>query len=249
MDMQRARVFGSVAQEYDRIRPTYPDEFFDDVVAFAALSGLPALDVGAGTGRASLPLARRGVRVTAIEPDADMAAILVERADGLSIDVVVSAFEAFEPTQPYGLLICAQAWHWLDPATRWARAAAALSAGGALALCWNEDRFNDVLVGHLRAAYAAQVGPDGTGETRGEPDGFWPQFQAEPAFTDQEYRQYDWARTMPAADIIANLGTYSQFLILDPPVRAAFFADLTDRLDDTVVVDLRTHAFFARRRD
>jgi SAM-dependent methyltransferase len=248
MDMQRARVFGSVAQEYDRIRPTYPEAFFDDVVANAALDGLPALDIGAGTGRATLPLARRGIRVTAVEPDADMAAILAERARDLPVEVVVGSFEEFDPPHPYGLLICAQAWHWLDLATRWQRAAAALTVGGTLALCWNEDRFSNQLVEQLRGAYAAQVGPDGTGETRGEPDEFWPQFQAQPDFIDQVYRQYDWSRTMAAADIVAILGTYSQFLILDPPVRAAFFADLTGRLDDEVVVDLRTHGFLARRR-
>jgi hypothetical protein len=54
---------------------------------------------------------------------------------------------------------------------------------------------------------------------------------------------------MPAADVVANLGTYSQFLMLDRVVRDAFFADLTGRLDHGIVVDLRTHAFFARRRE
>jgi SAM-dependent methyltransferase len=247
MDTPRARVFGSVAQEYDRIRHTYPAEFFDEVVDYAKLNGRPALDVGAGTGRATLPLARRGVRVTAVEPDAEMAAIMADRARDLPVEVVVSGFEEFEPPEPYGLLVCAQAWHWLDPATRWQRAAAALTVGGTLALCWNEDRFSDELLAQLRAAYATQVGADGSAETRGEPDDFWPQFQAQPAFADQVYRQYDWVRTMPAADFVAVLGTYSHFLILEPSVRAAFFADLTARLDDEVVVDLRTHAFLARR--
>jgi hypothetical protein len=82
-----------------------------------------------------------------------------------------------------------------------------------------------------RAAYAAHVGEVWR---HGEPDEFWTQFEAQPAFTDQADRRYDWSRTMSAADVVANLGTYSQFLILDPVVRDAFFADLTGRLDDDI---------------
>lgn len=49
----RARVFGEVAGEYDRIRPGYPDQLFDDVIAYAALGSRQALEVGAGTGKAT----------------------------------------------------------------------------------------------------------------------------------------------------------------------------------------------------
>jgi SAM-dependent methyltransferase len=249
MQPQRARVFGTVAQEYDRVRPSYPPAMFDDILAYARVDGAPVLDVGAGTGRATLALAERGVRVSAVEPDAEMAAILAERVRGLPVDVTVASFESFEPAQPYALLICAQAWHWLDPATRWQRGAAALAPGGALALCWNAEVLGEPLAGHVRAAYAAHVGDRGElPPTPDQVEEFWREFQSQPGFTDQEKRQYHWSRRLPGSDFVATLRTHSAFLILEPAVRDAFFGDLAARLDQEVTVAMTTRLLLARRR-
>jgi len=249
MQSPRARVFGTVAQEYDRVRPSYPPAMFDDILDYARLDGAPALDVGAGTGRATLPLAERGIRVSAVEPDAEMAAILTERVRGLPVDVTVAPFESFAPAQPYALLICAQAWHWLDPATRWQRGAAALVDGGTLALCWNGEVPGEPLAGHLQAAYAIHVGDRGEPPpTPAQVDEFAQEFAGQPGFTDQETREYQWSRRLPAEDFLANLRTHSAFLILDQPVRDAFFGDLADRLDQEVTVEMITRLFLARRR-
>ena len=54
--------FDRAALLYDKVRPGYPEELFEDLVS---LSGIPTggrrvLEVGCGTGQATLPLARRG---------------------------------------------------------------------------------------------------------------------------------------------------------------------------------------------
>jgi ubiquinone/menaquinone biosynthesis C-methylase UbiE len=56
--------FDQVAPLYDEARPTYPDELFDDVVSLSRVP--PAggiLEIGCGTGQATLPLARRGFQI------------------------------------------------------------------------------------------------------------------------------------------------------------------------------------------
>lgn len=62
---RRRLSFGSVAEQYDRIRPSYPEQLVDDVIAYAG-DGLTAagraLEVGAGTGKATLQFAARGLR-------------------------------------------------------------------------------------------------------------------------------------------------------------------------------------------
>jgi ubiquinone/menaquinone biosynthesis C-methylase UbiE len=67
-------VFGEDAALYDRVRPSYPDELIDDVVA---LVGVPsrAVDAGCGTGKATVMLAARGVEGVGVEPDPAVAAI------------------------------------------------------------------------------------------------------------------------------------------------------------------------------
>src|ERR1700712_1812259 len=67
-DEQRL-AFGSVAELYDRARPSYPPGAIDDVVAHAGLqTGDTVLEVGAGTGKATVLLAQRGLGVLALEP-------------------------------------------------------------------------------------------------------------------------------------------------------------------------------------
>ena len=72
----RAKSFGAVADEYERMRPGYPAELVGDVVGFAFGTVDRALEVGAGTGKATLAFADRGIAVTALEPDKAMAAVL-----------------------------------------------------------------------------------------------------------------------------------------------------------------------------
>jgi 16S rRNA A1518/A1519 N6-dimethyltransferase RsmA/KsgA/DIM1 with predicted DNA glycosylase/AP lyase activity len=72
----RALSFGSVAAAYERFRPGYPDEVVDEVLAYAGGSIRTALEIGAGTGKATRVFAARGIAVTASDPDADMLAEL-----------------------------------------------------------------------------------------------------------------------------------------------------------------------------
>ena len=77
--------FGQVAELYARSRPGYLPQVFDDLIR---LSGLPEggdiLEIGPGTGQATVPLAERGYRVTGVEPDAAMAAKAQRRTRGAS---------------------------------------------------------------------------------------------------------------------------------------------------------------------
>jgi len=65
--------FGSRAKAYAAFRPSYPPEAIDAVLAgLGEPHVLTIADVGAGTGISSRLFADRGVRVTAIEPNATM---------------------------------------------------------------------------------------------------------------------------------------------------------------------------------
>ncbi|HYZ80345.1 MAG TPA: methyltransferase domain-containing protein [Solirubrobacteraceae bacterium] len=74
-------------------------------LALAARTGGPVLDVGAGTGRIALELARAGHEVTAIDLDDDLLAALRERAAGLEVTTIVADARAFWLGTTFPLII------------------------------------------------------------------------------------------------------------------------------------------------
>lgn len=145
-DRNQAQVFGEVAGEYDRVRPAYPAVLVDDVLSYSQpdIGGRRALEVGAGTGRATEAFAAKGLSVVAVEPDDAMADVLARRVARFpDVQVVRHTFEEFLPTERFGLLFSADAWHWTLPETRWSLAADTLEQGATLALFWNNERVNE----------------------------------------------------------------------------------------------------------
>jgi SAM-dependent methyltransferase len=262
----RAQSFGAAAADYDRYRPRYPDELVDDVVAL--LPGRRILEVGAGTGIATVAFADRGMLMTCVEPDPQMAAVLSAKLAGVELRVELATFEDWSAARPAGApgfdgLISGQAWHWTDPGTRWADAAKAVRGGGVIALFWNEDHYVDPRVPaaytaaydrhgiEIRAVYEAAASRSEPDE--GEPDESWPEVHAEAAgyFTDLRRRWYRWTRRMPVRDYVTRINTTSQHLVMSPEVREVMSAELVATLTgygDEIELAMRTELATAIRR-
>lgn len=94
---EQRTIFGEVAELYDRARAGYPDGLIHDVLAHAgwvAGSRLRALEIGAGTAKATVAFAAHDVDVLALEPDAAMAAVLSRNCrDFPHIRVELTTFE------------------------------------------------------------------------------------------------------------------------------------------------------------
>lgn len=134
---QSALSFDTVAAAYDRSRPGYPPELVTYACVTAGLDpGDPVVEVGCGTGQLTRALVERGLRVTAIEPGANLLALARERCrGGGEVDFVHATFEdAPLPEPPVRAVFAAASFHWVDPDVSWRRAAAALAPGGVLAL-------------------------------------------------------------------------------------------------------------------
>jgi SAM-dependent methyltransferase len=130
-------IFDEDAELYDRARPDYPEPLFDDLIRLAGLEpGDRALEIGYGTGKATVPLARRGLRLTGVEPGENMARVARRNLrDYATVDLHLGAFESWPlPAERFDLVVAATCWHWLDPDVRLKRAARALRPDGALAI-------------------------------------------------------------------------------------------------------------------
>jgi SAM-dependent methyltransferase len=217
-ERERRLVFGEVAENYDAVRPAYPDELFDVVMAYGGLrAGEPALEIGAGTGRATKPFTERGLRVHALEPSPGMAKIL--RRKGFDPDV--RTFEEYEGTNDFALAFAAQAWHWVHSDDRYEKLARVVRPGGMIALMWNTQRPHPEPIKTDNDAVYARLWPDPDadwkpvwkqGDTRAE-------IEASGAFVDIETPVVTWDAEYRADDWIRMLQTASDHRMLPDDVR------------------------------
>lgn len=134
---RHGRVFDEVAAEYDRSRPSYPDELVDRACELAGIgSGDPVLEVGCGTGQLTRGLLARGLHVTALEPGERLISLAQRNLEpGGEAKFVKARFEhAALANGAYRAVFSAAAFHWIDPEVSWEKAARVLVPGGTLAL-------------------------------------------------------------------------------------------------------------------
>ncbi len=130
---RQAKSFGAAAAAYDRGRPSYPEA----AVRWCLAENIRrVVDLGAGTGKLTQVLVRLGLDVVAVEPLNGMRAQLSENLP--EIEVLEGTGEQIPLSDAsVDAVLCAQAWHWVDPDRAAPEVARVLRPGGRLALLWN----------------------------------------------------------------------------------------------------------------
>ncbi|WP_441247871.1 class I SAM-dependent methyltransferase [Kitasatospora sp. McL0602] len=249
----RALSFGAIAEAYERFRPGYPKELFDLVMTYAGRPVRTALEIGAGTGKATRLFAEHGVTVTATEPDAAMLAEL-KKAVPANVTTVRAAFEDLRPGETYGLVYAAAALHWTCSEDRWSRVAALLEPEGVFASFGGPVQLADPAVEEsVRAARAPFLesdempSPDGTAPAE---EMRWPgtELQRSALFVDVQQAVISRRLTMSAPDYVGHLSTVSAYLQLPQSRRRQVYDAITRVLPETVEIDADIIVHLARRR-
>jgi SAM-dependent methyltransferase len=202
---ERANSFGGAAHSYDTHRPRYPDQLIDDLFTFGAHR---VLDVGAGTGIASMQLAERGADVLAVEPDTRMGSIAQEKG----IPVEIATFEQWEPAgRRFDLVVFAASFHWVDPAVALPKVRDILSTGGRLALIWNRLKPTKPTRAEFDSIYQDYM-DGGTRSMNGKPDDLVPVLAAAGFTSTHQY--YPHNLHYSAEQYIELVFTYSNHLTL-----------------------------------
>jgi SAM-dependent methyltransferase len=249
----RALSFGVVAEAYERFRPGYPVEHFDVVMRYAGQPVRTALEIGAGTGKATRLFAQRGVTVTATEPDEAMLAELRKHVPA-DVKTVQAAFEDLRSGESYGLVFAAAALHWTNPAGRWPRLAALLEPGGVFASFGGPVRLADMAVQEaVRAARAPFLESDEVPSPDGTPPGHdmqWPgtELRRSEWFTDVQQSVIERRLTMSARDYIGHLSTISAYLELPASEQEHVYRRIMQVLPETVEIAADITVHLARRR-
>lgn len=245
---RRALSFGSVAATYEQFRPGYPDELVDEVLAYAGRPVRSALEIGAGTGKATRAFAARGIAVTATDPDVAMLAELRKHVPA-TVETVQGTLEELDVGVSFDLVFAAAALHWTEPAGRWSRVAALLGPGGTFASFGGQLHLLDEAVEEaVRAARAPFLVDDEVASPDGTPQDsamHWPgtELLESTDFTDVRQTRIERRMTLSAVDYVSHLSTISAYLELPVGVRQQAFEAILEVLPDEVVLvaDLEVH--------
>lgn len=210
--MDLRMTFNEDELNYDRFRPTYLPELFEQILNAAGRPG-KALEIGIGTGQATQSFLDAGYRLTAIDIGSRMIDFCRQKFAGTPhFQAVCADFESFDPGESYDLIYSATAFHWIPEQTGYPKAKALLRPGGTLALFWNHpyvNRDDDPLHREISRIYQKyQPGP--------APAEFSPK-DCHPILARLERYGFDnirstlfhGVRTLEAREYIALMNTYS----------------------------------------
>lgn len=224
--------FGSVAEDYDRYRPSPPPQALDWLIPDGAEA---ILDLAAGTGLVTRELAGRARRVVAVEPDERMRAVLAARCP--EAEVLAGRGEDIPlPDASVDAVVISAAWHWLDPALAVPEITRVLRPGGHLGVLWTsrDDRvpwvaeFN-ALARESREADRPEGQPGGDPAERRRRR--WVEFPPGSPLSPPEERLVEFSVPMNRGELAGLLGTYSGIITLGPQQRAEFSERVRSFLD------------------
>lgn len=231
--------FDQVADDYDAVRPGYPPLLISDIVSLAALpSPARILEIGCGTGQATLPFAQRGDQLICLDIGGALLSIARHKfAAYLHVQFHHAAFETWPaPADSFDLVMSATAFHWVAPEIGYPKAAALLKETGSLAIFSNEHR---PLAPELAADFYHI-------EQRIVP--WWPDQRTPPTleaviaetaatinatrlFAPVIVKTYPWTQTYTTSTYIRLISTYSNYRSLKASTRTQLFRATADLID------------------
>lgn len=140
IDRSRRITFEEVAEIYDEVSTSYPEELIEDALT---LSEIPAdgriLEIGCGPANATIPFAKRGYRIVGIELGERLAALAVKNCRAYpGVEIRNTAFEDWAlEEKAFDLAISADAFHWIPPEVGYPKVARALKDSGSAVFFWN----------------------------------------------------------------------------------------------------------------
>jgi SAM-dependent methyltransferase len=210
-----ASTFDDAAEFYDAVRPGYPERLFDDIELLTGLrKGSSVLEVGCGTGQATVRFAERGYRVVCVDPGGALVEVARRKLAGHHVEFVTSRFEDWTLGGRFDVVASGTAWHWVDPTIGYTKAAAALKDDGFLALFWNlHPTPYTGFFEAVQSVYASAV--PGWGDPRDRPSSeerirsIGAEIEASGLFKAPVLRRYTWSRVYTREEYLGLLDTYS----------------------------------------
>ncbi len=239
IDRSKRTTFDQVADLYDETASTYPEELIDDILSLSGIRGQARiLEIGCGSGNATISFAQRGHPILAIELGERLAALAARRCQAYpEVRVLNMAFEDWSVEEnAFDIVTAADALHWIPPHIAYPTAAKALKATGHAAFFWRVpidpatdwSRAIDQVYLEVAPGFA---NPNKRFTAEWMVDIITTNFQASGCFGQVTTRQYFWPETITTEKFIKGLRTFSMHKDMDDETRRRLYAALETVLD------------------
>lgn len=214
--MYKRLSFNEDELNYDKYRPNYCSELFNDIIKYSSLdNNKTSLEIGIGTGQATTPFLNTGCFLKAIELGHKLAEFSKNKFSKFNnINIENISFEAFKHLpKSFDLVYSATAFHWIDEKIAYPKAFDMLKSGGTLALFWNRPyvaRENDLLHKEIQSIYS-KYRPSNNKIIEIDTEKYQKRIETikKYGFENIEFKLYHQTRQFNAEDYIGLLNTYS----------------------------------------
>ena len=236
--MELRKIFNEDEVNYDRYRPGYPDALYNDIFRCAALhEGSSVLEIGTGTGQATLPFLQRSCNVTGVELGDRLSAFSKEKfAAYPNFRSVTGDFmELPFSSHAYDLIFSATAFHWLPAKEALQKARLLLKPGGTIALFWNHpfpNREDDPTNMASKRVYDA-FRPSSKKQLEFSEAQLciWEERLRTAGFSDVQTFMYHRVRTLTTEQYLGLINTYSDHRALEADLKSAFETEMRSSID------------------
>ncbi|WP_236738928.1 class I SAM-dependent methyltransferase [Chroogloeocystis siderophila] len=137
---QRKNWYSAAAEAYNQVRPRYPQQLINRAIELAKLPDEAIiLEVGCGSGIATVAFADRGFSMICLEPNPEMCRLAQQNCIQYpNVKIVNTSFEEWHvEAKKFNAVVAATSFHWISPEIGYSKAATALQDNGSLILLWN----------------------------------------------------------------------------------------------------------------
>ena len=228
--------FGLDPEGYHAARLPYPDALYDELFA-----KIPAraevLEIASGTGLVTQQLLSREVSsVTAVEPNHALATFTARRLNDPRLSIIEAPFPAVMIKGPFHLIVCAAAFHWMEPHAALAKVRELLGQDGVWAMWWHTYRnpgMGDELADQISPLLRDIPLPPSTDLHRhySLDEDMHRKMLTDAGFRCVEHRMFRSERELTTEGVLALYKSYSFVRLLPPQRRMQLLEEIAELVD------------------
>lgn len=234
--------FDTVTSTYEKLRPGYVKELYEEIFEYIPLhTGSKVVEIGIGSGQATLPILESGCTLTAVEYGEHFSELCRKKfIDYPKFSVITGKFEDIDfVPDSCDLIYSASAFHWVPEEIGYTKVFTMLKSGGAFARFANHphpdkgnpdlteeiDRLYDIYYYqvHERKPFRKEISDEEQALQRVK-------IAEKYGFKDICYHLFYRERVFSATEYTALLGTYSDHIVIEENIRREFF----DKIEDAI---------------